>query len=278
MLTATLDGNARSLSRHPAHWPIRRALIHIRGVRSPDSACLCAMRQRGGATAAVALVALTLLLARASALRFYLKQGESRCFTFDAEADSLQRGDASVTAAGANLEVRITATGGDPRAKPVYAGRLTGASKFSFRTPVHAPHLHSNNHYDDEDDEDDEDDVGAPRAAYSACLTLVRADRVVPVSFSIRPAHPDVDPSDVAASDKGVKSVSIAMRQMHETLTQLTRDLSRLQQRERKLLDRNARVGKRIVSLAFFALIILVGSTAIQLAYFKSFFKQKKLL
>lgn len=215
---------------------------------------------------------LCMLVTRAVSLRFYLKNGEQRCFSFDAEANSVQRGDARAEAAGSELHIRVIATGKEG-APPVYEGRLRSASKFSFRTP---PHSHQHHDYDDYDDEDDEEDIAAPHAAFSACLTLSRGSGAV--SFNIRSARSNADPADVAASDKGVKGVSLAMRQMHQTLSQLTSDLARLEQREHKLLDRNARVGSRVVTLALFSIVVLLASTAVQLTYFKSFFKQKKLL
>ncbi len=235
------------------------------------------------ATCLLGLLLIIGLTTRVTSLRFYLKNGEERCFTFDADANSVQKGEASVASKGgsgsgeAELEVRVVRSAAEPHDPPVYTGRLRrGKSKFSFRTPEHQ---HAPHHYDEDEDEvddEEEEEYHGPRAGYRACVRLNGGNGAV--HFNIAAGHNDVDAADAAASDEGVKSVSVAMREMHDTLTQVTRDISRLQQRENKLMRRNAKVGSRVVSLACLALVVLLASTGVQVMYLKSFFKQKKLM
>lgn len=214
-----------------------------------------------------------------NALRFYLKDGEERCFTFDAEPGALQRGEALVERkggnGGSNAEVNVRIVDTHPSKShlpPLYSGLLKGSSKFSFRVPEHDHH----HRYDfDDDDDEDEEEYAGHRAGYRACVRLTKTAGAV--SFNIKSAMRDYD-SDQKASDDGVKGVARAMREMHETLAQLTKDISRLQQREHKLMRKNQSVGSRVVTLAALALFVLVASTALQVVYFKSFFKSKKLL
>ena len=230
------------------------------------------------------LTILAAIITPTTSLRFYLKNGEERCFTFDAESNSIQRGEASVATKGssgggeAELDVRVMSVGSSGHETPVYSGRLRrGKTKFSFRTPEHGHRNHHHNYdEDEEDEEEDDEEYNGPKAGYQGCIRLSGGNGAV--YFSIIAGHNDADPADTAASDNGVQSVSAAMRDMHTTLTQVTRDISRLQQRENKLMRRNAKVGSRIVSLACLALVVLLASTAVQVVYLKSFFKQKKLM
>jgi len=243
---------------------------------------------------------------KSTALRFYLNNNEERCFTFDAEPGTRQRGEAKVERKSQGhsvdntkdeereIDVRVISTanehGRSGHVPHLYSAKLRGATKFTFATPHR--HHHNNNHnkeedddYEDEEEDEDDEDMGSgkgPRAGYKACVKLTLGASAA-VKFTIRghdsssmiSSHPTDDNS---ASDNSVKGISIAMREMHNTLTHLTRDISRLQQREHMLMAHNNSVGSRVVTFAIISLVILLAATALQVAYFSKFFKQKKLL
>lgn len=233
------------------------------------------------------LLTLCVLLHRAASLRFYLANAETRCFSFESIPNTLMRGTALADAgAGApELDVVVKRIPHGP-APPIYRGHLVTSSKFSFRTPPVAGKTdHAGGDYDsfDEEDDDDDDDPARTKSPYSACVTLAHgaasghdgARRAV--TFHVKPAA-ERRAGETAANDGSVKSVSLAMRQMHETLGQLTKDIAVLQKRERKLLRRNKKVGGRIVWLAVVAIGVLCATAAVQIVYFMNFFKQKKLI
>lgn len=111
-----------------------------------------------------------------TALRFYLNNNEERCFTFDAEPGTKQRGEAKVERKSLGhgsdnindeereIDVRVISTASEHsrsgHVPTLYSARLKGATKFTFAT-LHRHHhrYHGNgNDYDDEDDLDEEDE------------------------------------------------------------------------------------------------------------------------
>lgn len=230
-------------------------------------------------------VLLTLLICALSitgtrSLRFYLRDREKRCFSFEAPPNAVMLGEARAASGKGAPDILVHVIA-DRDSKTIFRRQLNHATKFSFRTPVAMQrHDLEGDDYDDYDGEDESqfDHSGM----YSACITISHARNVHhdgskrAVFFSIRDGHKD--PKDGAATESDADQVQTAMRQMHDTLNQVIRDLALLQKRERTLLNKNQLVGARVLQLAILATLVLVATAASQVVYFKSFFKRKKLL
>lgn len=91
------------------------------------------------------------------------------------------------------------------------------------------------------------------------------------------PAHTAADAATGMARAHDANRLVDSVLYMHEGLTAMVGDLSRLEARERALIDACRRTGTRVSVLAMAAVASAVAVTAAQSHYYGVFFKQNKL-
>lgn len=174
------------------------------------------------------------------------------------------------------IDVWITTMDGNV----LYHKRAADHGKFTFRTPSV-----SKQHDDVEEDEydygqdDDEEDT------FKICIEHQQhPSRAHPtgthrlVSFKLHQSFNGGTSSlEDAATASDTDKLEASMRDIHTALSGMIGDLSQLQRRERVLTARMQRTTTRITSLAIFAVIVTMVTSAFQFKYYKGYFKQKKL-
>lgn len=151
-------------------------------------------------------------------------------------------------------------------------------------TPVFDPAHHADRDIDDMDDYDY--DPREFEGWFDVCVILTvdttshDAHTRRAVSFWIRPEdyYDEHDESGGSAADSQVHSVRKQLEGIQNELNHMVGDIVSLQQRERRLVDHNQRTSKRLLTLAFLSLFVLVITSSLQFMHFKTYFKSKKLL
>lgn len=221
-----------------------------------------------------------------SALRFYLRDRERRCFKMDAPPSSRIVGHKAIDNGKGNADLSIdvrTANG-----KHVYesSSRDSKHHHFSFTSPAvdkNQEHRHPEDYEDYEDyydDYDDEYDV-----VLEICLMLTfdshvhNAEGKRGVSFWIRAEKESVDlRAEGKATVNTVFGMARTLIEMHNSLQSIAQELSTLRQRERRLVHRHESNAKHIYLLAVLSVIVMIGTSALQFMHFKKYFQTKKLI
>lgn len=231
-------------------------------------------------------LAVTLTLApTVSALRFTLHPGTRQCFTEDLPTSTKIHATAAVGDGIGKMEIDVWIT--TMQGTVLYHHRAPSHGKLTFTTPAAVKRSYSGI----DNDEPDDEDYAWTDETYRICLehqnpqgAVLPAGAYRKVGFSIEdPAlrkaieNGERRVSHGHASDDDVENVSQKLRTMHSTMSLLISELSTLQQRERKMVKRSKKDSGRIVWLCLLAIIFCAVTAATQYAYYKSYFRQKKM-
>lgn len=227
---------------------------------------------------AAAAVALAALAASAAALRFPLSPGSRRCFTEDLPTSSRIRAEVRVADGKGAMEIDVWVT--TLKGAVLWHRRAPDHGKFAFTTPPATRTEHSGIDSDEEDDEE----YGWMDETYRVCVEHQAPAGMVHAPDSSRMVYLSVSETRAGDSESGshaksdaANNLQMKMRVMHESLSLLIGDLTKLQQRERKLVKRVGTTNGRLAWLCGTAVLVSAITSAIQYQYYKTYFTQKKL-
>ncbi len=162
-----------------------------------------------------------------------------------------------------DIDVWVTTLKG----RVLYHRHGTEKGMISFMTP-------KSEHLDlDDDDEEDND-------TFRVCLehqlrpseTLTQGAKRL-VSYRLDKAQHKLRGFQSHATLRHAHTLTERLREIHTALSNMMGDLSFLEQRERRLLERNRLTLSRISFLASLSLIVMVATSCIQLTYYRQFFQ-----
>lgn len=211
-----------------------------------------------------------------------MQDRDRRCFRFEAPFETRVVGYASVANGRGTAELNVNVK--DKRGRTVYQTRRGNPdhASFSFQTPKYDEALMGGNSEDNEDIYNY--DAHELEGWYDVCLEMAverdsKNQRAVTFWIRAEDYYADLDgPASQQASDEQVNSVSRSLRDMHEKMKGMIRDMVLLQQRERRLVDHGHATAKRLVILAVVSVIVIIVTAVLQYMHFKNYFKSKKLL
>lgn len=231
------------------------------------------------------LLSLLSLLLTAHSLRFTLKPGTRQCFTEDLPTSTKISGEATVGDGIGKMDIDVWVT--TMQGTVLFHKRAPAHGKFTFKTPAAVKRQYSGIDSEEEDGED----YDWTDETYRFCIEHQSPQGVVmpegasrKVSFSLE--NPDVSSAieagerrkeHGAASDAGVEEVSKRMRTMHSTMSLLISELTGMQQKERKNVKSNAKMSRNVTLMSLLAILLCIATSAAQYAYYKAYFKQKKM-
>lgn len=225
-------------------------------------------------------LALACALAHAgSAVRFSLAPGARRCFTEDLPTRARIAAEVRVSdGKGAmDIDVWVTTLAG----AVLWHRRAPDHGKFAFTTGAATKTQHSGI----DGEEDDDEDYGWVDETYRICVEhqlppgrVVAGGAARTIALGLMESSlAGGDPGTLPAKDEAANRLQTRMRTMHETLSLVIGDLTKLQNRERKLVKRVKRTNVRIGYLSAIAVIVSVVTAVVQYQYYKQYFTQKKL-
>jgi hypothetical protein len=220
---------------------------------------------------------IALFVVRSAAVRFYLEPGARRCFTEDLPTNARITGELHVASGKGVMEIDLWIT--TLSGLVIYHNRAADHGKFSFITARVEKMQYSGVDDEEEDGFDFQDET------YRICLEhQYRSDAVQPdgakrsIYFNLHNSFLEIDSEahNLARSGK-TDTLQNNMRNVHDALSNIIGDLSHLQQRERVLVKRLNVTSSRVTYLACLSILIAMITSIMQLQFFKSYFKQRKL-
>lgn len=174
-----------------------------------------------------------------------------------------------------DIDVWITTLQG----KVLYHRCAPSHGKLSFLTPLAE---HTGPHYDDYDDLE-LNDFRQDEDTFRICIEhqqnpsmahVAGASRVITLRMK------DVDTTVIrhnrAASASDTDRLQRSMRSMHNQLAAMVGDLTQLEHRERTLTKCVAQTAWRVSCLAALSLLVIFATSALQMSYYKTYLRHKK--
>lgn len=244
----------------------------------------------------------------ADALQFFLRAGQTRCFSEDVASDTKVLGEYMVAAGPGDMRVDLTVTGPDEK-QQIYRKEQLDHGKFTFHTPADKDGRrrrdrsaaggkgagagagadeageHDDDHLDADYEWDDEFGDVWPSHTYHFCLegrasvhTKGNAgDLKRKVTLNVNTGAAAKDYANVAKVEH-LDNLEIALRRMEDEVRSILTELEHMRGREEAMRTINEGVSRRVLWYSVLSCLVMVAAGLYQARYMQSFFRAKKLI
>ncbi|KAI0562501.1 hypothetical protein FGB62_59g13 [Gracilaria domingensis] len=161
--------------------------------------------------------------------------------------------------------------------KVLYHKRAPDHGKFSFDTPAIERQHKPADEYEYDDEEEDTYRICIEHQQKAGRVHPAGAKRAIEFNLDQAFAGSSTDGVERAAKATDTDRLQKSLRRMHTSLSGMIGDITRLQRRERMLIQRMEGTTGRVMMLAILSLFVTIATCAAQYKYYEGYFKQKKL-